>query len=546
MIIPDPPVVIVDPTKEQCDGAGVFPGRTPLRRLALNEYDSSIADLLGVDVFVDGKAPSLGLVIDTSAGGFLNNADVTTTSDLHVENFYNTALALAESARVKGKFALPCAAMGAVCAEQFVRDFGLRAFRRPLSQDEVTSYTARFAAGSMGATFEEGLEWVVGRMLQSPHFLYRVELETSGAGPGVVKPLSGYSIATRLSYFLWQTTPDAMLLSAAADGTLDTKEGVAAMVEKMIQTDRFEATLRSFHDQWLDVRSVAEKSKEATIDPPWDSNLKLDLIEEIERFSREVYESGGSFTELMTANWSFLTPRLAAHYGAVHPNPAAAEEWARVEVPHRHGLLTMAGFTASHSSANQSNVAKRGAWLRNQLLCTEIGAPPVNPTNGEPIVAPPKVPGETTAERFKKHSSDPACFGCHTLIDPLGLPFEYYDEFGRYRDMDEGQPVSAPGEFTGTSAAGTPFEGPEAFATGFAKLPEAQSCIVSNWFRYGMGRTEAASGGDRCTMTRQLKRFSASGQNLKDLIVGLATSDAFRFRMEVADAPLPPPPAGQQ
>lgn len=529
-MVDPPPVPTTGLTPDLCDGDGVFPGRTPLRRLTRTEYDNSVADLLGADVFVDGKPPSEGLVADTASGGFVNNADVVSTSLRHVQGFYDTANALADSASAKGKFTLPCAATGAACAEEYIRNFGRRAFRRPLAEEEVASYMARFNEGLTGGSFEEGLAWVVGRMLQSPHFLYRVELETAGAAPNSVKALNGYSIATRLSYFLWQTTPDENLLNSAASGALDTKEGVAAAVDQMIQSDRFAETLRSFHDQWLDVELVLGKSKVAgdTIEPKWDGDLKLDLVEEIERFTREVYTSGGSYTDLLTANWAFLTPRLAALYGAVHPNPAAAEEWAKVTVPNRHGMLTMAGFTAAHSSEIQSNPVKRGAWLRSQVLCGALPPPPPDFTPTEPV----KVAGETTADAFRRHREDPACAGCHVLIDPLGMPFEHYDEFGRYRDMDNGVPVSAEGEFTETSAAGTKFQGAEAFATGLTKLPEAQACLVNNWFRYGMGRTEEAKGGDLCTINRQLKRFGASNQNLKDLIVGLATSDAFRFRLE--------------
>jgi hypothetical protein len=203
----------------------------------------------------------------------------------------------------------------------------------------------------------------------------------------------------------------------------------------------------------------------------------------------------------------------------------------RVEIPNRYGLLTMAGFTAAHSSEIQSSPVKRGAWVRSQLLCTALPPPP---DDLGVITEPEAVEGQSTAEAFAIHRDQPACAGCHTLIDPVGVPFEFYDEMGRYRTTDRGVPVEAPGELTGTSAVGVALNGPQEFVTALAALPEAQACAVNQWFRYGMGRLEEPTAGDLCTVTDAMNRFNGSSHNLKDLIVGLATSDAFRFRVETA------------
>ena len=168
----------LDPTT--C-AANIVPGRTPLRRLTATEFNNTVKDLIG-----DTTQPANSFPPPEESSGFLNNADVYTTSELHVEAWFKAAEKLAADYRAAGKLALPCMADAQNCATQFVRDFGKRAFRRPLSDAEVTSYVARFVAGMTGGTFEEGLEWVVGRMLQSPHFLYRIETETEAKSPGTV------------------------------------------------------------------------------------------------------------------------------------------------------------------------------------------------------------------------------------------------------------------------------------------------------------------------------------------------------------------------
>jgi hypothetical protein len=515
----------VAPTPEQCKTA-LFPGRTPLRRLTAAEYNNTVHDILG-----DTSSPGNDFPPPAEGSGFSNDADAYQTQVVDVQAWFTAAESLATKYRTDGKLSLPCAADGESCATSFIEDTGKKLFRRPLTEAEVTSYLARFTAGSTGGTFEEGLEWALGRMLQSPHFLYRVELESVGKPANTAVPLDDYSIATRLSYFLLASTPDAELLAAADAHQLSTAEGVAAQVTRLMQTDSFKSTLNFFHEQWSGWNEVASAQKAATITPAWDATLQDNLIHESELFVQSVFASGGTYKDLLTATHTFVNPTLAQFYGITYPG--SGTDFVRVDaVPHRAGLLTQASILAGHARPDLSSPVKRGYMLRKNLLCTE--PPPPNGITIPPVV---KKEGVTARAIFEQHRAVDPCKSCHVLMDPLGLPLENFDEFGRYREMDQGQPVDATGGLTlidskgnALDPAAVPVNGAVDLGTQLASLPEAQKCLVQTWFRYAAGHEEEAL--DTCTLNALIERFAGSGGKLDDLVIALATSDGFRYRME--------------
>jgi len=402
-----------------------------------------------------------------------------------------------------------------------------------LNEAEVTDYHRRFVAGSTGGTFEEGLEWVVGRMLQSANFLYRVELDGEGKALGQVVPLSDYSVAARLSYFLWQTMPDAELFAAADAKQLSTKEGVAAQTARMVADPKFDATLNSFHSQWIHLDKVYGAPKLAVTSPVWDAQLSADMVTESELFLKSIFDSKGTLTDMLTASHSFLSPALAQLYGVQHPT---GQGFARVDnLPHRFGLLTSPAILAGQAHPNQSAPVKRGELIRKQLLCFEPPPPPM----GLKIVVPEVTPGTTTRERFELHRTDATCNACHEYLDPLGVPLENYDELGRWRDLDGGKPVDTRGALTKVdSVAANPdpnagiVNGPAELGQKLAALPEVQSCMVLQWFRYSTGHGEELA--DTCTINGLRSRFQGSNLNLHDLLIGIATSDGFRYRVDLA------------
>jgi hypothetical protein len=513
------------PAAEQCKTAP-HPGRTPLRRLTAAEYNNSVRDILG-----DTSAPGKDFPPPAEGSGFSNDADAYQTQVVDVQAWFTAAESLAAKYRTKGSLTLPCASDAQSCATTFIRDTGKKLFRRPLTDAEVTSYLTRFSTGSTGGSFEEGLEWVLGRMLQSPHFLYRVELESVGKPPNTAVPLDDYSVATRLSYFLLASAPDAELLAAADAHQLSTPEGVATQVSRLMKTDAFKSTLNFFHQQWVGWSEVAGASKAATISPAWDAALQDNLIHESELFVQSVFGSGGTYKDLLTATHTFVNPTLAQFYGIAYPG--SGTEFLRVDaVPHRAGLLTQASVLAGHSRPDLSSAVKRGYMIRKSLLCT---VPP--PPSGITIPPVVKREGATARAVFAEHRSKEPCKTCHVFMDPLGLPLENFDEFGRYRDTDQGQPVDATGGLTLVGSKGSviepelaPVDGAADLGTQLAALPETQKCLVQTWFRYAAGHEEEAL--DRCTINALIERFGGTGGKLDDLLVAIATSDGFRYRMD--------------
>jgi Protein of unknown function (DUF1592)/Protein of unknown function (DUF1588)/Protein of unknown function (DUF1595)/Protein of unknown function (DUF1587)/Protein of unknown function (DUF1585) len=506
---------------------GVSPGRTPLRRLTAGEYNNSVRDLLG-----DTTGPGADFPPPAEGSGYSNDADAYQTQQVDVQAWLTAAQKLAASYRSSGKLKLTCAADAVSCATGFIKDMGRKLFRRPVTDAEVTSYLARFTAGTMGGSFEEGLEWVLERMLQSPHFLYRVETESASQPAGTAVPLSDYSIATRLSYFLWATTPNDELLAAAEAKQLSTPEGVAEQVKTMMKAEAFKSALSFFHQQWIQWNKVEGSQKATVITPAWDGALQRALRHESELFVEDIFLNGGTFKDMLTASHTFLNPTLAAFYGV--PYPGNGTDFVRVELPHRAGLLTHASVMAGLSAPNQSHPVRRGHMVRQRLLCFEPPPPP----NGLKVELPAVVPGETTRQRFERHRTRDDCKTCHVFLDPLGVPLENYDEFGRYRDMDQGLPVDATGGLTMVASKGSvadpalaPVSGALDLGTQLADLPEAQRCLVQNWFRYAAGHEEEAA--DTCTLSSLIERLNASGGKLDDLLIGIATSDGFRYRMDV-------------
>jgi hypothetical protein len=248
---------------------------------------------------------------------------------------------------------------------------------------------------------------------------------------------------------------------------------------------------------------------------------------------KSIFDNKGTFKDLLTATYSFVNPALAQFYGIAYPGTGT--DFVRVEnVPHRSGILTHPSILAGHAHPNQSAPVKRGYMIRKHLLCTDPPPPPP----GLVINVPVPVAGQSTKERFIAHRTEASCNGCHVLLDPLGLTLENYDEFGRWRDMDGGKVVDASGGLTLVASLGgvadpalAPVNGPQELGAKLADVKEARECMVFSWFRYAMGHAEEKA--DTCTVNGLLARFDGSQQNLNDLLVGIATSDGFRYRVDL-------------
>jgi hypothetical protein len=502
----------------QCrDPAAHRVGRAPLQRLTARQYQNVVRDLVGMEAGIDE------FTADESVGTFAGNTQAA-VAPVQVDAYRAAAERVGAAVAAAPNLVVSCdPAAGDSCAAAFIRDFGLRAFRRPLRPDEESAYLAIHQLGAARGGFGAGVGLVVRTLLQSPNFLYLVEPAPAATAPA---PLGAYQMATRLSFLLWESMPDAALLTAAAGNALSTPQQLRQQATRMLADPKAHDALASFAAQWLVTTGTTTLEKSPALFPSFDDATRQAMAREVGNFIDFVVRAGDAgFATLLTAPFSVIDGPLFALYGV--PAPADAGKPVRVDFPagQRSGLLTQAAFLASHAHADQGSPIKRGVMVRQAVLCQDLPPPPANVNNAPPTVTP----NSTTRERFAQHVANPTCASCHTLIDPIGFGFERFDAIGRYRETENGQTIDDSGSLTATSSPEVqgPFNGPAALASKLAATDEARSCFVTQWFRYGLKREPAAE--DACTAKALVDAFRASNYNVRELLLALATSDGFRY-----------------
>jgi hypothetical protein len=501
-------------------GSEIDPGpSTPLRRLTRAEYDNTVRDLLG-----DDTGPAQSFPADEEGGGFDLGA---TVSPLQFELYMNAAEGVAERAVVERlESLLPCdpAVVGRdACALELIDSLGTRAYRRPLSSGQRDRLLAVYDLGKTEG-FENGIRLVISAMLQSPAFLYRIEEGSAlDSGDGSVVALDGYERASKLSYLLWGTMPDEELFALAATDALATPEAVAEHARRMLDDPRSREAVGRFISQWLhlDLEGV---EKDPELYPQFDDALRASMAASIEAFIDHVmWEQNGSLTELLTADYAFVDERLAAIYG-IEGVTGDALVRRDVNTAERLGLLTHPALLSVLSLPNQSSPVERGAFVRQQLFCQHLPPPPEDLV----VVPPDPDPSMSTRDRFIAHREDPACAGCHQLMDPIGFGLENYDAIGMYRlEEENGQPVDARGELFETDQDG-PFEGGTELSSRLSESEMVRRCVTEQWFRFTFGRTQSAE--EECMLDDVYTAFEASDWDIREALIALTRTDAFLYR----------------
>ncbi len=500
------------------------PGPSPLRPLTRDEYDRTIEDLLG-----DVSTPARSFPAENEVLGFRNNADANLANPLLVEQYMNAAESLALSATSdRLDLVAPCPSGDqTACGRSFVRDLGSRAYRRPISDAETTTLDALFDS-FLPMGYAKAVEVTLAAVLQSPQFLYRIDTWRAPTAETGAIPLGPYELASRLSYLLTGSMPDAELFAAAAEGRLVTAEEVELQARRLIESPRARDVMRSFHEQWLGLSLLDGVARIADDVPPppegmADPELVLSWRESFRRFLDHAVWEQGTINALLTSPMLFVDQKLAPLYGESAP----AEDFLGVERPdQRAGLLTQPALLALLAHADQSAPVLRGVFVRERMMCIEIIPPPP----GINVVPPPVDPTATTRERFAQHTADPTCAGCHQLIDGLGFGFERYDQFGRYRAEENGLPVDESGEVVGTEdpELDGPYVGARELSNRLALSSRVRDCLATSFYRFAMGRTETEA--DQCSLDQVKQRFADSQGAFSELLVGVTLSDAFRYR----------------
>jgi hypothetical protein len=497
--------------------AGVRQGAV-LRRLTNSQYNNTVRDLLG-----DQTAPADQFPPEDFVGGFKDQYDAQNLSPLLQEAYGTAAEKLAQNAFRNGDphHLIPCEA-GRACRDRLVREFGLKAFRRPLDEGERRRYLSLF---NREKGFIAGAQLVVEAMLQSPNFLFRMD---EAANPAW-KP---YAAASRLSYSLWDSMPDTALMAAAARGELSSPRQIEAAARRMLQDPRAHQALDEYVSEWLRFDRILNSSRERRRYPKFSRETAVAMTEEARLFVADLVWNDRNFMDTFSADYGFVNADLASIYGV----PAPAQDFARVMFPpqsERAGLLGQALFLSLSAKPDDTSLTGRGLFVREQFLCQHVPPPPagVNTNLAPPTEAHP----QTNRERMSEHATNPTCAACHNLIDPIGVGFEKFDAVGARRDdyklvfyaAHQGGSHKPPKSVNLTMdtkgfVAGIPdsnFSSPRDLGMILAKTPLCQECMVKQYFRYVTGRMETPA--DFPLIRKVFEDFRQSNFRFQELMISL-------------------------
>ncbi len=492
-----------------------------LRILTEAQYLNTIAYVFGPDIRPVATFPPAqrteGLIaLGTSRGGV-------TTQQL--ELYQKAALTVAQMAvdPQHRAFLVPCKpasenAADRACAAAFLREKGRLLNRRPLTEVELNAFVDEAVKSGDGLKdFYAGLAIALEAMLVSPNVLFVTETsEPDPAHPGSER-LDAYSLATRLSLFLWNAVPDDGLLRAAQSGELHTAKGLARQVDRMLTSVRLETGMRAFFDDMFGFDDFNALSKDATVYPKFTGQAMADAREETIRTAIDhLVTQKKDYRDLYTTRQTFISPALAVIYGLTTP-----PSWTRYQFPAdspRAGILTHISFLAVHSHPGRSSATLRGKALRELLLCQPVPRPPANVDFS--AVENPKANLRTARDRVNAHLENPVCAGCHKITDPMGLALENFDGSGRYRTTERGSPIDASGSLDGKA-----FKDVIGLGQALHDHPALTSCLVKRAYSYGVGGPAEAT--DRPLLTYLDTRFGEEGYRLPNLLRTIATSHAF-------------------
>jgi hypothetical protein len=499
----------------------VLPAPT-IRRLSQAQYGRAIYDLFGEDIVLPTSLEPDETIDGLQAIG----SALTTISPRGVEQYEQAAYDIAGQAldtKRERQALIPClddTDFADPCIERFFREFGIRVWRRPLTDlevDRLTGISLR-AGGLLGDPYD-GLEFGLAALLQSPHFLFRVELgEPDPDEPGTVR-FTDYEMASRLSFFLWDTIPDEALLAAAARGELVDDEALSGHVDRMVEDDRVEQGLRALFTDMLGLYALDDLNKDPTIFTHMSPEVGPAAREEtLLGILHLVREQDGDYRELFTTRTTFLDRRLASIYGVSAP---AWDGFGMTEWPEEHGrrgLLGQVSFLAGHSHPVASSPTLRGKFVRRTLLCHVIPPPPSNVDASIPEPAEGRV---TMRDRVAKHLEDPYCAGCHSLVDPIGLGLENFDGLGHWRDREYGEQIDASGELDGGD-----FSDAWDLSRQVSEHPDLPGCLARTMLSYASGRSLLE--GEEDAVRYHDEGFEAGDYSVTALLRDVALSPAFR------------------
>lgn len=507
-----------------------------LRRLTEGELHASLVDLMPEGTAIPSTMPAFDRL-----DGYRSVAAVDGTAGAAaVEGYELTAYHVAESALAPARRLefVGCDAVtdGEACIAGWVKSLGRRVFRRPLTEAEI----ARYVSIWRGATAETKLPWraaefVVAALLQSPHFLYRRELgddsgeaiDSAARTAGAIA-LSDWELAARLSYTVWGTTPDDLLLAAAERGELRTDEGLEAQFDRLYADARATGVMRRFVDEWIGLDELGEAEKDEDRFEGFDLGLKWSMAYETLKVFEDIATKGEDLRTVLSTRRTFLNTRLAEHYGVPWPETAAPDDVVEMDLPEdlgRGGLLGRGAFLSITSGAAETSPTHRGIFGLVQVMCIPVAPPPQGvDTNldGKADGAP-----KTRRQLLEISHAEPTCAACHDMFDPIGFALEGFDAVGRFRETDNGLPVDS-----SAVVYGTPVEGAADLGDVLAERPEVGDCIAKQFTKFVTGSGYPRPGD--APLEAVLEAFRDDGYPFETLLRTLVMGDVFRYVQPVS------------
>jgi hypothetical protein len=501
--------------------SGAAPGSylAGLRRLTESQYRNSIADIFGPAIVVQGKFEP-----DRRVGGLLAASSATLSiTPAGFEGYAKIADSIArqvvdEKNRAKLLSCSPKsgAAPDRDCASQIIAHYGLLLFRRPLNGEELKArLDAADAATKLSNNFYTGIRYSLTTLLSAPDFLFRPEMAVRKA-KGYT--LDGYSRAARLSYMLWDTTPDTELLNAARSGVLDTDAGVKTQAARLMASPRLETGMRAFFSDFLELDTLGTITKDPTIYPKYSDQVAASAREETLRTAIDLtLKNGGDFRDIFTTRKTAIDRQLAWIYDVPYNLDGAWMPYEFQEESGRSGIVTQAAMLSMFSHPGRSSPTKRGVALLDIFVCEPTPTPPANVDFS--IVNDTKT-RQTVRDRLMAHATNPTCASCHTHSDPLGLSLEQFDSVGERRLKDDGHDIDV-----SATIAGKHFVGGTGLGQYLHDNPKVPACFVRKLYAYGVGADSEDM--EKSTTQAYLDGFIADGYRLPSLLRSIVTSPQF-------------------
>jgi hypothetical protein len=491
-------------------------GPNGMRRLTRVEYDNTIRDLLG-----DTTRSGFAKLPEDATDPFDNDYKTQQVSGALIEaaeTLAQEAAARALADPTKRANLVPCTPQGpsdAACMRSFISRFGRRALRRTMQEEDVQRYLALQAFAVEAQDFWVGVDLVLRAILQDPEFLYRIETGTVMSGPRGLFRLNGFEVATRLSYFIAGTTPSDALLDAAEKGGLESIDARRSAAKTLLADRHAKDRIDYFHALWLGYHQLPHPADLTTA-------MRAESAALVERVTSN---PSSDYFDLFRSEQTKVNDRLADHYGLPRPGSATGA-WVSYGTSPRRGILSHGSVLSAGAKFDDTSPTLRGVFVRTRLLCETIPPPPPTVNVDKP---PEGDAGTCKVNRYSAHANVGSCYACHQLTDPIGFGLEAYDRTGAFRTHDKGAPecpISGEGELKGTGK----FNGPAGLANMLMSSGRLEACVVTQLYRYAMGRRESVE--DQPTLDLLSELFRQKSRSFEELVLDTVSTAAFVNRTE--------------